>query len=320
MSIELSSSPQRAAFLDWIDERFPWKNALLFFILYLTTAIIARVSAPEVGLHLSMFDFAACFIAWSFFLVIRIFDEHKDYDKDLLNHPQRVLQSGRLTLSNLRTAAAIAIVSQFAASFALDGGFGTVSIAWIALFVWLCLMGKEFFCGEWLEKQLLLYAISHMAIMPFIVYWFAQLAAPGIAWNPALIALSALALLSGFAFEITRKTWGPEEERETIDSYARILGLKRAVSFIAFMVVGMTALQTFLIWQLTASVTATLIGGAILIVILLLALKTLLAFRRSPSAAGREKNEAAVGIATLVGYLTLSITLVVTQPLTFTLI
>ena len=37
----------------------------------------------------------------SFFFRLRVFDELKDYELDLQNHPQRVLQSGRITLRKL---------------------------------------------------------------------------------------------------------------------------------------------------------------------------------------------------------------------------
>ena len=75
----------------WMDERFPFANALLFFILYLVTATVVRASQGEWFFNWS--DIVACLITWSLFLTIRIFDEHKDYELDVKNHPQRVLQS-----------------------------------------------------------------------------------------------------------------------------------------------------------------------------------------------------------------------------------
>ena len=175
-------------------------------------------------------------------------------------------------------------------------------------------MGKEFFCGEWLEKRLTLYAISHMAIMPFIVFWLAQLAMPGTGWNVATIGLSALALVSGFAFEITRKTWGPEEERETIDSYARIMGIGGAISVISALVIAMAALQGYLAFALTGSDLAFGITLALLVLISAGALVTLVKFRRAPSAEGRKKNETAVGLTTLLGYVILIVAVMSSQP------
>ncbi len=41
----------------------------------------------------------------SFFFRLRVFDEEKDYALDAVNHPQRVLQTGRVTLPPLRALA-----------------------------------------------------------------------------------------------------------------------------------------------------------------------------------------------------------------------
>lgn len=303
-------------FLDWIDERFAWKNGILFVTLWLTVATLVRAEVtPDAPISFSSFDIWGAVLTWSFFLLIRIFDEHKDYDKDLINHPHRVLQSGRITLAQLRRVAAVCIAAQAGTALWLDQGFGPVTLAWLALFAWLSLMGKEFFCGAWLEKRLTLYAISHMAIMPFIVYWLAQMSAPGSGWTHAATGLSALALVSGFAFEITRKTWGPEEERPTIDSYARIFGIPRAIRIIELLCLAMVSLQAWLVIETAGAGTGAWIALTVLALLLVLALRTLEQFRKAPSAKGREKNEAAVGLTTLIGYLTLTLTVIATRGL-----
>lgn len=48
-------APLPSRILAWMHERFPFANALLFFILYLTTAAVAR--AGEGALSLSLADF-----------------------------------------------------------------------------------------------------------------------------------------------------------------------------------------------------------------------------------------------------------------------
>ena len=202
----------------WMDERFPFKNALLFFILYLTSAVVAR-STLDGEVQVSLVDVLACIVTWSLFLVIRIFDEHKDYALDVVNHPQRVLQSGLITLKHLKVLGVVAIFAQLLFSIYADGfSFGGATISYLIMFVYLCLMGAEFFCGEWLEKRLTLYAFSHMLIMPLIVFWLANLAVPNAVLNESLMVMMLLAFISGFCFEITRKTKGIEEERDTVDS------------------------------------------------------------------------------------------------------
>jgi len=297
----------------WMDERFPMANALLFFILYLVTASVARAD----DWYLGWMDIAGCMVTWSLFLVIRIFDEHKDYELDVLNHPQRVLQSGRITLTHLKILGALAVVAQVA--FSLFLGL-PVFWAWLLMFVYLCLMGAEFFCGEWLEKRLLIYALTHMAIMPLIVIWLAYLAAPNQVaaqltesslFSGAMLSMMALSFVSGFCFEITRKTRGPEEERDTVDSYTKILGISGSVRLIQVLVLLMMSCQWSLLYFLPVSY-----GWVYALVLALpafVALKSLQSFLKAPALAGREKNEKAVALAMLLGYLVLIIAMAISS-------
>lgn len=282
----------------WMDERFPAANALLFFILYLACAVVARQGNDADNTGLQWLDLVACLVTWSLFLVIRIFDEHKDYAIDVINHPQRVLQSGRITLMHLKILGAIAIVVQMAFSWLVAAETG--ALVWALMFVYLCLMGAEFFCGAWLEKQLLLYALTHMAIMPLIVWWLAVLANPEVQFTPVLIAMMSLAFVSGFCFEITRKTRGPEEERDTVDSYTRILGLKGATGLVAALVSAMVVNQIVLLWL--AGVSWLIVYAVLALLVWLLAIKSLRTFLAAPSLEGREANEKAVALTMLLGY------------------
>lgn len=289
----------------WMNERFPFANALLFFILYLISAAVARTALDQ-EIKVSLFDLLNCFIIWSLFLVIRIFDEHKDYDLDVLNHPQRVLQSGLITLNNLKVLAAISIVIQATYSFYLDNyTLGSATISWLIMFGYLCLMGVEFFCGEWLEKRLTLYALSHMMIMPLIVFWLANIATPSAdisnVLTPSLYIMMLLAFVSGFCFEIARKTRGPEEERETVDSYSKIFGTKGSAYVVMGLITGMLASQLLLLITLDVELLWTY--GLALFITYGLAIKQVLAFISEPSLKAREKNEAAIGINMLLGYL-----------------
>jgi len=299
-SVTMSDSLYRRI-LAWMDERFPFANALLFFILYLTSAVVAR-STLEGEISLSLIDVASCIVTWSLFLVIRIFDEHKDYELDVKNHPQRVLQSGLITLKHLKSLAVFSVAIQVTWSLSLDGfTFGAVTISWLIMFVYLCLMGAEFFCGEWLEKRLTLYALSHMLIMPLIVYWLANLAVPGVELSASLIIMMVLAFVSGFCFEITRKTRGPEEERDTVDSYSRIFGTKGSAYVVIGLIFGMLATQVALIHFLGA--TPVWGYGIALVAMFFLSVSQVVKFIKEPTLKGREKNEAAVAINMLAGYL-----------------
>lgn len=306
----------------WMNERFPFANALLFFILYLTSAAVAR-TALDHEIKISLFDVINCLLTWGLFLVIRVFDEHKDYEEDVLNHPQRVLQSGLITLKHLKVLASISIAAQLLFSFHLDSyTLGSATISWLIMFTYLCLMGAEFFCGSWLEKRLTLYAFSHMLIMPLIVFWLANIATPSDdirnVFTPSLYAMMLLAFVSGFCFEIARKTRGPEEERETVDSYSKIFGTKGSAYVVMGLITGMLFSQALLLFFL--GIEAMWAYGIALIATYILAIKQVASFVAAPSLKGREKNEAAIAINMLVGYLVIIIAVLVNNGIAWSII
>ncbi len=307
------STPLPGRLLAWMKERFAPANALLFFILYLTTAAVTRAGA-EGAVAVSLHDAIGCLVTWSFFLLLRIFDEHKDYELDCRNHPGRVLQSGLISLGHLRVLGALALALQVGWSLWLDGGVGPATMAWGLMFAWTCLMGREFFIADWLTRHLTWYAVSHMLVMPLIVWWLAQLAVPGAPLSAPLQVLMLLAFVSGFCFEITRKTKGPEEERDTVESYSRIFGTRGAARVVMALVTAMVACQVWLIVVLTG----TLVPWALLVLALFYALGLwqLRAFLQTPSAAARGKNEAVVALTMLAGYAVLMAVVVAQHGLT----
>ena len=126
-------SPFASRFFAWIHERFPLVNAVLFFVLYASALLYGRaVSTSAAGGRVTAHavDIAGFFAVWAFFLMLRVFDEHKDYALDLENHPKRVLQSGLVTLAHLKIVCAVAIAIQLGASLWEDRGIGRVTIAW----------------------------------------------------------------------------------------------------------------------------------------------------------------------------------------------
>jgi hypothetical protein len=306
----------------WMNERFPFANALLFFVVYLTSATVAR-STSEQEIQFSLIDLIICLITWSFFLVIRIFDEHKDYKLDVLNHPGRVLQSGLITLTHLKVLAVISICVQLVFCVYIDGfTLGAATLAWMILFSYLCLMGVEFFCGKWLEKRLALYAFTHMLIMPLIVFWLANIAIASATLTQvlttSLFIMMLLAFVSGFCFEIARKTRGPEEERDTVDSYSKIFGTKGSAYVVMVLIGAMLVCQIVLL--INIEVTYLWVYCTVLLATFALAIKQLLSFVLAPSLKAREKNEAVIAINMLIGYLVVIVAVTVSNGIAWSLV
>ena len=117
------------------------------------------------------------------FFHLRVFDEHKDFETDSKHYPDRVLQSGLISLRDLRILGAIAIGLEIilAAIWMPQGKPAAVRRCVIHARVSI-LMLKEFFVPKWLNQHFLVYAISHMLIMPLmalLVFSFATGDYPG---------------------------------------------------------------------------------------------------------------------------------------------
>jgi 4-hydroxybenzoate polyprenyltransferase len=168
--------------------------------------------------------------------MLRVFDEHKDYASDCVAHPGRVLQRGVVTLRHLKSVGAVAISTGLGASILADGGAaGPVTRAWLLTFGWSLLMAKEFFVREWLRGHLVVYALTHMIVMPLAVHWLVRMGAGGAPLPAAAWMLPLTSYLTGFAFEIARKLKAPADERPDVDSYTRAFGTRRAPLVLAIL-------------------------------------------------------------------------------------
>jgi 4-hydroxybenzoate polyprenyltransferase len=287
----------------WMQERFGIDKWFFFLILYVTGLLFGRISSGPQAWYPGHEDFLGYVAAWSFFLMLRLFDEHKDYQLDCRLHPERVLQRGLVTLGHLKVLLVFAIIAQLGISLWLDKGFGRISQLWVLVFVWSLLMAVEFFCGAWLKRRVALYAFSHMLVMPMFMLWIIQMGY-GQGWPPLEVAwLALLSFLSGLVFEITRKTWGPEEEKDGQDSYSQLLGIRNAPLVILALLFVATAVVEVLLFKIL--VDPAWFWHLFLFVGLLLSLVSLLKFRAAPSAKGRKGNEAAVGVSVMIGHVVL---------------
>ncbi|PVZ72457.1 UbiA family prenyltransferase [Pelagibaculum spongiae] len=302
----------------WSKERFPFVNMLLTASLYLLAAPLAR-QASHGDPSLQWFDILGLFSAIALFLLLRILDEHKDYALDIVNHPQRVLQRGLITLRHLKILGAICILVMLAGNLFVDwqtmqiatstsssiGIFPiAVSLSWLAMMLWLVLMTVEFFCPQWLNRHLVIYALSHMLIMPLIAVWMATMATGTLQFTTPVLLLACLFFFSGLCFEITRKTRGPEEDRPEVESYSLIFGAKGSALIVIALLTCMSSLQLATLYQVTPN--AFVYIAPAMVCCFLLGLKQLIKFIKAPSLAGRESNEKAVGLAMLIGYWSLT--------------
>lgn len=304
-----NESPLASRVIAWFSERFPPANWVLLSFIYATALLFGHLIRSDGILQISILDLLGGLPAIGFFLMLRVFDEHKDYELDCQLHPDRVLQRGLITLGHLKVIGALSIVLQAGFSLLLDRGLGPVTGMWAITFAWSLLMAKEFFCHSWLNRHMLIYALSHMVVTPMSMVWMAQMgAAPGLV-SANVAWLAALSFASGAAFELTRKTRGPEEEREGLDSYTKSIGRVGAPLAILFFVVASVVLEITVLKQVVSEPAwfwyLLVIGPA------LLPLGSVSAFLARPSAKARKANEAAVGLFMMASYIVLLAAMIV---------
>ena len=281
-------------FVAYLRERFPPVNVMLFAILFLTVYSISRLS-PE-GHSLDIGRWVGVLAVISFFFRLRVFDEIKDYELDALNHPQRVLQSGRVTLRQLKAVALVGTAVELVWSVGMGSG---VLVAWLTAVGYSLLMRYEFFVGDWLRKRLLIYAISHMLVMPLIIVWV-WLAFRD-TFSSSFFLLAALSLLAGFSFEIARKIHAPAAERATVDSYSKTVGYRFAIGLVLVLLLAGTAVQ----WQLLRDVSARSWAFVVLSLSYLVTLVVYLRNLMRPQEKALRKAELGVSLFMLISYISI---------------
>jgi 4-hydroxybenzoate polyprenyltransferase len=251
MSTLSQNSPWIVRFIAYLKERFPLiGHALLIVSYYSSNQFLAQaLFAPDQKLHYGSHSSLGALTILFFFFHLRIFDEHKDYHEDLKFHPDRILQRGWITLRDLKWVGGIAIAGELLlAAFRSEAAV----VSWALAFVFSVLMLKEFFIAGWLKRHFLVYALSHLCVMPFLALTIFSFTtqrpfweAPGWFWVYAFVGL-----LVTFNWEISRKIRAPEDEREGLDSYTKIFGTYGAAHMVLIVRVLDTAIVGLVGWHL----------------------------------------------------------------------
>ena len=169
---------------------------------------------------------AVLLLLLSFFFRLRLFDEIKDYKTDLKINPTRPLPRGVLSVKEVKIALAILIVFELLLSYAL--GLRVLEVHGVAI-VYSLLMFKEFFIGDILRPHLTTYAVTHTFVSG-LVGLSAMVAMLGDREiYPQAIWFLLMNWMFFNLFEFARKTFAVSEERQNVDSYSKIFGLRGAL-------------------------------------------------------------------------------------------
>ncbi len=212
-------------FWAYLQERFPLHaNGVLIVSYFTANYLLARAAVwPSERLTLTWSYWAGCVVLLLMFFHLRVIDEHKDYEQDLIVHPNRALSRGLVTLGQLRRVGGLAIALELGLSLmmgwpAFTGCLILLSLSW--------LISKEFYMGETLHRHLLPNALLHMLVMPMYSLFVFAIATGRYPWEapgPALM-YAWVSYGVGLAYELARKTRAPHDERPGLVTYSSAIG------------------------------------------------------------------------------------------------
>lgn len=229
----------------WIyqAERFPIAKTVTLLTLFTAaslnvSAALATVPRPAWPAYV-----VALFGSIVFFAQLRACDEVKDGVDDARYRPERPIPRGLVSLATIvrigigLVPAAVVVAWTYHAP-----------LVWLLVLVWawMGLMTVEFFAPDWLKARPLLYLVSHMAIMPLIdLYVTACEWLPRGSWPPAGLWLFLfLSFVNGCVLELGRKIYAPANERDGVETYSRVWGIRPALAAWSGCLIASAALLT----------------------------------------------------------------------------
>jgi len=179
------------------------------------------------------------------FFQLRVADEHKDFEYDAKHHPDRPVPRGLVSLGELRIlAVASGLIQILAVVFLSAKLIVPLVLAWL----YMALMTKEFFVGEWLREHPVVYMLTHMSILFFTDLFITSchFMVSNIEPPVALLFFLGTSFCLGTVLELGRKIRSPQDETSGTDTYSRLWGRATAVKvwLAAMLLSGLFAIVT----------------------------------------------------------------------------
>ena len=217
------------AWRQFTTERFePASHLSMIGIFLLAHILVARSSELLVTTILN--DLTLLLGVLAFYFKLRLYDEVKDYELDVVINKTRPLPRGLLTHKDMYRGMLVCILVEII-SFSFQGKNALLSIS-IAIF-YSFLMYKEFFIAEKIRPYLTTYALIHTIVttlLSFAIFsfltdksFFQVIFIP----NFFFFAISNWMIFN--IFEFGRKTYATSEERPNVDTYSSLFGRTGAV-------------------------------------------------------------------------------------------
>jgi len=247
-----------------------------------------------------------------FFLLARVFDEHKDYEFDVAQLPDRPLPRGAISWAEVNSLGVLAVLVEMAVCVAFDRGLGPVCAWWAIAMAYLVLTRFEFFARPWLRRHFVTNTVTHLPVYALASVWAAQMGAHPRWVPPAVAWLAAYTYFHTFGADLWRKSLAPEDERPEIDTYTQRWGTGGASLATAAVVIIAAALAAAMLAAASAGGAA---GYAVLGLAVLPVLAGLRRFTRDPCRATNEQRRKLLALTLVALQLTVILTIVIQRGL-----
>jgi hypothetical protein len=228
---------------NWIKffkERSPFASYLL---ITMGPALSGYFLAGKINSASILISFIGFFLL---FMVLRMMDEYKDYDKDVLAYPQRPLPRGLIPLPQFRKAITIGLC--LLASFdilLLVKGHILAFYLYTSVIIHLWLMYKEFYCAEWINKKPLFYAFTHQTILiTLCLFSISNFNPSGFSFTLMDWVYSLSVFFAFFSYEVCRKL--NPAAHPVLKTYLYTYGIKGVLKIVTTFLVLLIATISYL--------------------------------------------------------------------------
>ncbi|MDP2387845.1 MAG: UbiA family prenyltransferase [Bacteroidota bacterium] len=209
-------------------ERFPViQNSLVIAVFGFSAISFSRICRGVEGFINPLTYAVGIFTTITLFFLVRIFDEFKDREEDAKFRSYLPVPRGLISFKELRNIGIVIFIIQLIVNIFF---YPKMLYLFIPVIIYLALMGKEFFVSSWLKKNIVMYIITHMMIIPLIDVY-----ASGLDWwkegaeiPRGLLIFLGVSYMNGVVIEFGRKIRPKELEEEGYETYSALYGANKA--------------------------------------------------------------------------------------------
>ena len=182
------------------------------------------------------------------FFMVRVIDEHKDFEEDSKFRNYRPVTRGLISLKVLKVLFVISFIAQFLITTLWGGSLLLLVILWCTVL----LLANDFFIKDFIDRHILVGVILDEAIMPVLALLMASFCVEEhllfyLLGNTGFIYLVYLTYVISWIVELARKIRCKKDEEKGVKTYTQVFGIPKAVLLLGLFEMFAYMLQTTLL-------------------------------------------------------------------------